>query len=140
MSRENRALVLLVEDNPADVNLVREALSEAKVDCELRVVCNGASALELIEQIERDEAQCPDLILLDLNLPRLDGEEVLKQLRSGGKCDSVKVLVATSSSAPGDRQRAIEMGATDYFTKPSNLDQFLELGPKVRQMLGQPGS
>jgi CheY-like chemotaxis protein len=130
-----RASVLLVEDNPADASLVAEALSEASVDCGLHVLSDGRKAVEYIARLEQDESPCPDLIMLDLNLPRFSGEEVLKRLRRSSKCADVKVLIITSSNAPADRERAMELGATDYFRKPSTLEQFLELGPKVRQML-----
>lgn len=135
MKLEKRALVLLVEDNPADANLVEEALTEARVDCGLEIVCDGTKAVEFIAGVENSDAPCPDLILLDLNLPRMSGEEVLKRLRASSKCGCVKVLIVTSSDAARDRQRAMELGATDYFRKPSSLDGFLEIGPKIRTML-----
>jgi CheY-like chemotaxis protein len=130
-----RPSVLLVEDNPADASLVREALSEAHVNCGLHVLNDGTRAVDFIAEIERNEAPCPDLVMLDLNLPRLSGEEVLKRLRGSSKCATVKVLIITSSNAASDRERAMSLGATDYFRKPSTLEQFLQLGPKVRQML-----
>ena len=135
MTPERRALVLLVEDNPADVNLVEEALAEAHVDCGLKVLRDGSMAVEFILSVEKDEAPCPDLVMLDLNLPRLNGEEVLRRLRASSVLGAVKVLIITSSNAASDRKRAMDLGATDYFRKPSSVDQFLELGPKVRQML-----
>jgi len=70
-----------------------------------------------------------------LNLPRLSGEEVLRRLRSSSRFRTTKVLIITSSDASSDRQRVMELGADDYFRKPSTLDQFLELGPKIRQLL-----
>jgi chemotaxis family two-component system response regulator Rcp1 len=135
MKREEDAFVLLIEDNPADAVLVKEALSEARVDCGLYIVGDGTKALEFIERVETGQERCPDLILLDLNLPRLSGGEVLARLRTSPSCYSVKVLIVTSSNAASDRERAMALGATDYFRKPSTLTQFLELGPKVRQML-----
>jgi CheY-like chemotaxis protein len=135
MKRDGHAFVLLVEDNPADAILVEEALSEARVDCRLHIVGDGSRALELIGRVETGQERCPDLVLLDLNLPRLSGGEVLERLRASPSCHSVKVLIVTSSNAASDRERAIALGATDYFRKPSTLAQFLELGPKVRQML-----
>ncbi|HEY1756928.1 MAG TPA: response regulator [Bryobacteraceae bacterium] len=135
MKRDRNAFVLLVEDNPADAILVEEALSEAQVDCGLRIVGDGSKALEFIGRVETGQERCPDLVLLDLNLPRLSGGEVLERLRTSPSCHSVKVLIVTSSNAASDRERAMALGATDYFRKPSTLTQFLELGPKVRQML-----
>jgi len=73
--------------------------------------------------------------MLDLNLPRLSGEQVLKRLRNSASFAKVKVLIITSSNAASDREHAMQLGATDFFRKPSNIDQFLALGPKVRDML-----
>ncbi len=135
MTPEGRPLVLLVEDNPADANLVEEALADAQVECGLEVLKDGTKAVEYIAQVESHEMPRPDLIMLDLNLPQMTGEEVLKRLRNSPRLKSVKVLIITSSNAASDRARALELGATDYFRKPSSLEQFLKLGPKVRQML-----
>ena len=132
-----QAHVLLVEDNPADASLVEEALSEARINCGLQILGDGKKAVDYIAQVEQNECPCPDLVMLDLNLPRLSGEEVLKRLRRSARCGSVQVLIITSSNVPEDRERVMELGATDYFRKPSTLEQFLELGPKVRHMLSQ---
>lgn len=78
---------------------------------------------------------CPDLVLLDLNLPKVSGEAVLERVRLSPKCGAAKVFIISSSDAPTDRERAMKLGASDYFRKPSNLAQFIELGPKVRAML-----
>ena len=135
MSPDRRALVLLVEDNPADVNLVEEALAEAHVECGLQVLGDGAKAMQFIARVEKEGAPCPDLVMLDLNLPRLSGEQVLKRLRNSAAFAKVKVLIITSSNAASDREHAMQLGATEFFRKPSNIDQFLALGPKVRDML-----
>lgn len=135
MRTEHLALVLLVEDNPADANLVEEALTAAQVPCGLHVLSDGTKAMEFIAQVENNTAPCPDLVPLDLNLPRIGGEQILRKLRDSPRLEANKVLIVTSSSAASDRRRAMELSATDYFRKPSTLEQFLELGPKVRQML-----
>ena len=128
--------ILIVEDNAADVRLIREALSQEHVDCDLRVVKDGALAIEVLDQIDADDSYpCPELILLDLNLPKVTGEEVLKRVRSSCKSDQIKVLIVSSSNAPSDKERVMKLGATDYFRKPSSLDQFMMLGPKVRSLL-----
>jgi len=134
-AEKRRFSVLLVEDNPADANLVEEALFEAKVDCGLEVVADGSRAIDYIRTVERGDVPVPDLVLLDLNLPRISGEQVLERLRASHACARVKVLIVTSSNAPMDRQRVMQLGATDYFRKPSTLEQFLELGPRVRELL-----
>ena len=135
MTATKQYLILLVEDNPADADLVEEALADANLDCRLQVLGNGKRALDYISLIENDQAPCPDLVLLDLNLPQVSGEAVLKRIRSSPRCGSVKVLIVTSSDAAHDRRNAMELGATDYFRKPSSLAQYLELGPKVRDLL-----
>jgi DNA-binding response OmpR family regulator len=131
-----KAQLLLIEDNPADVELVEEALAEAALDCGLSVVRDGRQAIDLIEHIEAEPCrQFPDLVLLDLNLPKVSGEEVLTRMRSSHKCRAVKVLVITSSDTPSDRERLMKLGANGYFHKPSSLKQFMELGAKVRALL-----
>ena len=127
--------ILLVEDNPADVTLVEEALSEAGMNCILELATDGSKAIELIERIDAGSRPCPALMLLDLNLPRVSGEAVLQRLRDSQRCNAMRVLVVSSSAAPSDRDRAMKLGATDYFRKPSSLAEFLELGPKVRSLL-----
>ena len=114
--------LLLIEDNPADVELVEEALAEAAID--------------YIEHIETEPAcRFPDLVLLDLNLPKVSGEEVLNRMRSSRKCRAAKVLIISSSDTPSDRERLLKLGANEYFHKPSSLKQFMELGPRVRALL-----
>jgi CheY-like chemotaxis protein len=129
--------VLLVEDNPADADLVEEALTEAQIDCNLSVVRDGAEAVGLIERLDSDVWRvCPDLILLDLNLPKVGGEAILERIRLSPRCGGVKVLIISSSDAPADRKRAMELGASDYFHKPSSLEQlFMEFGPTIRRLL-----
>ena len=131
--------LLLIEDNPADVELVEEALAEAALDCGLSVMRDGQQAIDYIEHIETEPAcRFPDLILLDLNLPKVSGEEVLNRMRSSRKCKAAKVLIISSSDAPSDRARLMKLGANEYFHKPSSLKQFMELGPRVRALLAVP--
>src|SRR5689334_5613823 len=105
--------ILLVEDNAADVYLVRQALQEHGIDHELTVTADGEEALRLIERAEKSsEVPCPNLILLDLNLPRQDGLAVLKRVRESPNCTAARVVVLTSSDAKHDRQRAADLGAT----------------------------
>jgi CheY-like chemotaxis protein len=131
-----KAQLLLVEDNPADVELVEEALAEAALDCGLSVVRDGRQAIDFIEHLEAaDEQCCPDLVLLDLNLPKVSGEEVLNRMRSSPRFRLAKVLIISSSDITSDKERLIRLGANEYFHKPSSLKQYMELGPKVRAML-----
>ena len=136
METENCPLVLLVEDNTADANLIEEALAQSGLDAELLIVRDGAAAIELLHLVDSDDSYpSPDLVLLDLNLPKVSGEEVLKRIRLARRCANTKVLILSSSNAASDRARAIELGANAYFRKPSSLDHFMDLGPKVREML-----
>jgi CheY-like chemotaxis protein len=136
-----RPRVLLVEDNPADANLVEEALEEAHLNCELSVMTNGAQVIEFIERLESDALQqFPDLVLLDLNLPKIPGEAVLERVRSSPRCRGARVFIISSSDAPIDRERAMKLGAIGYFRKPSNLTEYMEIGPRVRAILEEHAS
>jgi len=125
--------ILLAEDNPADVYLIREALKEHRVDCTVRTAADGRDVMALISSADRNWT--PDLIILDLNLPRHDGIEILQHLRATGTVAHVPVVVLTSSDSPQDRLIATNLGATKYVRKPSNLDQFLQLGAVFKELL-----
>ncbi|HEX5432567.1 MAG TPA: response regulator [Bryobacteraceae bacterium] len=126
--------LLLVEDSPADVYLVQEAIRQEGLDVQMQVIQDGEQALALLDRIEEAGAPCPSAFLLDLNLPRKTGQEILGKMRSGERCGKIPVLVITSSDAPGDRKRAMDLGAADYFVKPSRLDEFMSLGKIVRSV------
>ena len=128
--------ILLAEDNPADVYLIREALNEFGVTCTLRIASDGKDVLTLISS--GDSSWQPDLIILDLNLPRHDGLEILRELRMTEATAKVPVVILTSSDSPRDRATAYELGATRYLRKPSNLEQFLQLGEVFKNLLAQP--
>jgi len=130
-------VILLAEDNPADVYLIREALKEHGVDCAIQTATDGRDVLALIDS--NDPGWHPDLIILDLNLPRHDGIELLRKLRSTAGLDNVPVVVLTSSDSPRDRATATELGATRYLSKPSNLEHFLELGAIFKKLLMHEG-
>jgi CheY-like chemotaxis protein len=133
--------IVLAEDNPADVRLVREALRENKVNCELRVLTDGEEVVSFITSLDLDSKHpCPDLLLLDMHLPKRDGKEVLKHLRASARCARTRVVVLTSSDAPSDHQSAEKNAAIHYFRKPSNLEQFMHLGQIVKVVLGGPTS
>lgn len=126
--------LLLVEDNPADVFLVREALHEEGLDCDLEVLDDGEQAIQFFERVNEGGQAPPDLLLLDLNVPRIGGERVLERLRQSQPCAGVAVVVITSSDSPRDRQKAADLGAAEYFRKPANLDEFMALGKLVRRL------
>ena len=130
--------ILLAEDNPADVYLVREALHEHGVDCTLRVATDGEDVLQIILAAQSGNAnQDLGLIVLDLNLPRHDGIEVLQRLKESAELCHVPVVVLTSSDSPRDRAVAQQFGATRYLRKPSSLEQFLSLGAVFKELLEQ---
>jgi DNA-binding response OmpR family regulator len=123
---------LIAEDNPPDVFLLREALRAQKLACEVRVATDGEEAMSYIAVSDTDDK--PDLFILDLNLPKKDGFEVLRWLRTSGKYSGVPVIVVTSSNAPVDRSEAERLGAA-YFRKPANYDDFLKVGLILRKLL-----
>jgi two-component system, chemotaxis family, response regulator Rcp1 len=120
--------VLLVEDNPGDVRLTKEALREGKVHNNLYVATDGVEALEFLrrEGAYADAAR-PDVILLDLNLPRKDGREVLEEIKGDPALRNIPVVVLTSSEAEQDIVRAYDLHANCYVTKPVDLDQFIHV-------------
>ena len=120
--------ILLVEDDPGDVVLVREAFEHNKVRNELRVASDGVYALEELRDPER---ALPDLILLDLNLPRMDGRELLAEIRKDPRLTWIPVVVLTTSEAEADIVRSYELHANAYVTKPVDFDCFLNA---VRQI------
>lgn len=125
------ARIVLVEDNPGDVLLVRKALQEKGVAADLTCFEDGPKALTSLAQQE-----VPDLIVLDLNLPKVEGFDVLNTIRSTPKLSAVPVVILTSSESPADKQRTALLGAARYITKPSGLDDFLrEVGRGVEEML-----
>lgn len=120
--------ILLVEDNPGDVRLTREALKEGKVRNNLSVVDDGAKAIEfLYNRGPYAKAPRPGLILLDLNLPRKDGRQVLAEIKADPSLRRIPVVVLTTSQADEDVVRAYDLHVNCYITKPIDLDQFLKV-------------
>jgi CheY-like chemotaxis protein len=130
--------ILIVEDNPADIFLIRRALKLANVGAELIFAGDGEEAMRIFDQIEDDEnSSCLDLILLDINLPKLNGNEVIRRMRSRPRCGQAKVLIVTSSDSIQDREEMNRFGASGYFNKSSELEEFMKLGPLVQDLLGE---
>ncbi|MFP8953900.1 response regulator [Natrialbaceae archaeon A-arb3/5] len=126
-SQPERAQILLVEDNPGDVRLTEEAFKQGRIENDLHVVTDGNEALEFLsQQGDYEDVPRPDLILLDLNLPRTDGEEVLETLKHDSSLRSIPVIVLTSSRAEEDIARSYELHANAYLTKPVDPDEFIE--------------
>ena len=118
--------VLLVEDNAGDVRLTREAFKDAKVHINLHVASDGADAMAFLERAgAHASAPRPDLILLDLNLPKKDGREVLKEIKESPTLASIPVVVLTTSAAEADILQSYQLHANCYITKPVDLDSFL---------------
>lgn len=124
-----------MEDNPADVGLVQEALYEHQVRYNLTVLSDGERALELIDRLDREKMDCPDLVLLDLKLPKKGGFEVLERMRTSVQCARVPVVILTSSNAQEDRALAAKLGVTKYIRKPDRLDDFLKIGGVLKAIL-----
>ena len=124
--------VLLVEDDPGDVVLIREAFGHNKVHNALNVVSDGVDALAFLRnEGEHGDAPRPDLILLDLNLPRMDGREVLAEIKGDAELRTIPVVVLTTSAAEEDIVSSYDLHANAYVTKPVDFERFIEV---VRQI------
>jgi chemotaxis family two-component system response regulator Rcp1 len=128
--------IVLVEDAEPDVFLVREALVAGGVPFNLHVLGDGEKAVDFIDEIDRAGGSCPHLLLLDLNLPKKSGAQVLEHVKQSRRLRNVPVVVLTSSDSPRDKEQAALLGATRYFRKPSRLAEFMKLGEIVRDLLG----
>ena len=126
--------ILLVEDNPGDVRLTREALKDGKVCNRLTVAEDGEQAIAILRREgQYADAPRPDLILLDLNLPRKDGREVLAEIKADPQLRRIPVVVLTTSKADEDILKAYDLNANCYVTKPVDLDQFMTVVRSVRE-------
>ena len=124
--------ILMVEDNPGDVRLTREAMKEGKIGNRLSVVGDGVEALEYLRRQGRfADAPRPDLILLDLNLPRKDGRAVLAEIKSDPALRTIPVVVLTTSNADEDVVRAYNLHANCYITKPVDFNQFMKVVQQI---------
>ena len=128
MNNSEPIQILLVEDNPGDARLAVEALKESKVHNNLFHVGDGVEAMDFLRQRkEYADAPPPDLVLLDLNLPRKDGREVLEEIKDDPKLRLVPVVVLTTSAAERDLLKTYDLHANAYVIKPMDLDQFIEV-------------
>lgn len=123
--------LLIVEDNPGDVRLLEEAFQEVHADVNIRVAWDGAEGLELMSQTAINQWR-PDLILLDLNLPKVSGHDVLTHLKSNPQTRRIPIIVLTSSKAESDVRRAYESHANAYLRKPSTLDGLMNAARDVK--------
>jgi CheY-like chemotaxis protein len=120
--------VLLVEDSAGDVRLTREAFMDAKVHINLHVAMDGAKAMAFLKrEAEHAHAPRPDLILLDLNLPKKDGRQVLKEIKESPTLGTIPVVILTTSQSEADILRSYQLHANCYITKPVDLEGFLKI-------------
>ena len=133
MKTRSQALeILLVEDNPADVDLILESFAEAGNGTCLHPVRDGEDAMRFLRQEgEYEDVVRPDLVLLDLNLPRMDGREVLEAIKSDPELRALPVIVLTSSQAQKDITTSYELHANCYITKPLGLSQFYRIAKAI---------
>ncbi len=125
--------ILLVEDNPGDVRLTREAMKEAKIQNNLNVVEDGIEAMSFLRQEGKyRDSPRPDLILLDLNLPRKNGREVLAEIKEDADLRFIPVVILTTSKAEEDIMKTYEHHANCYITKPVELEQFISVVKSIQ--------
>lgn len=125
--------ILLIEDNPGDVRLLQEAFRELRANIRLRVAKDGAEGIEAVERESRGSAQpSPDLILLDLNLPKISGHDVLARIKSNPATRRIPVIILTSSRAETDVRRAYECHANAYLRKPSSLEGLIAAAEQIK--------
>ncbi|MGB9937130.1 MAG: response regulator [Methanobacterium sp.] len=125
---DNETNILLVEDNPADARLIEEVLKDTNANNKLHVVKDGVDAMHFLNKEEEfSNAPRPDIILLDLNLPRKDGREVLKEVKENEDLRSIPIVILTTSSANEDIIKTYNNHANCYITKPVDFDQFLKV-------------
>ena len=129
------APIVVVEDNAGDVELIRYALEGASVNRYLRIFSDGDQAIRFIDELDQGRGVCPAAFVLDLNLPRISGREVLQRIRRSSVCGKTPVMVFSSSGAETDRNDALRLGADRYVVKPSDLDEFLQIGLLLKNVV-----
>ena len=125
--------IFLAEDNAADAFLIGEALSRANLTYSLHRASDGEMALNTLQELEKDRSPL-SLILLDLNLPKISGHDLLAHIRSSEQLRATPVIVMTSSDSPADRTQAASLQISHYFRKPTNFNEFLRLGSIVKSI------
>lgn len=124
--------ILLIEDNPGDVRLTQEAFKEGSIDIKLNVVMDGVEALKYLKrEMPYDQADTPDLILLDLNLPKKDGREVLHEIKTDNNLKRIPVVVLTTSNAQQDILKSYNLHVNCYVNKPVDFDKFFDIIQKI---------
>jgi DNA-binding response OmpR family regulator len=128
------AAIFLAEDSPADVYLFREALKAHGIESDLFVFDDGGRAISFLSKAENDGPQ-PQLFVLDLNLPKINGQAILRHIRHSARFSRAPVVILTSSDDPADRAETAELGASCYIKKPSNVADFLDIGRTIKSLL-----
>lgn len=130
--------VLIVEDNESDVFLMERAISAKKLPLYVHVVKDGDQAVRFFNDVDRDPSKpCPDLVILDINLPRRPGDDVLKHMRRSSRCADAHVIAVSTSDSPRDRRLMAQLGADQYFHKPSDFDEFMKLGDLIQAVIAK---
>ena len=128
--------ILLVEDNPADIRLIKEVLKEEKTKNNLNTVFDGTDAIEYLHgHCEPIDSYCPNLIILDLNLPKMSGFEVLEEIKNDNKLHEIPVVVFTTSSNREDGLKCYNMDAYAYIPKPVDYEGFVQVIKKINKLL-----
>ena len=131
-------VICVVEDNASDVYLLRLVLEEHHIDCKLLVFSDGEQALNFVLKPERIQPE-PSLFIVDLNLPKIDGREILRHLRSSALFRTAPIIVWTSSDSERDRQISVSLNANRHVLKPSNVSAFIDLGSVIKELLPAAG-
>lgn len=134
----NRPSILLIEDNEADAFLVQQALKQHDVRANLRVLQDGGQASDFFDAVQNGMMTCPDLVILDLNLPKLSGHEVLQKMRNGNTCREVPVVVLSSSAVFADTKESKRLGVACHIQKPSDFEEFMKIGAVLKSLLTGP--
>jgi len=131
--------ILLAEDNPADVRLLQEAFKESRTGSTLSVVFDGVEALAFLRREGRySAAPQPDLLVLDLNMPKKDGRQVLAEMKADPGLRAIPVMILSSSSLPEDQRTAAALGAVRYIVKPQEFSEFLQLVHVIEDLCPRP--
>lgn len=132
MVRTRPINILLIEDNPGDVRLTQEAFKEGRMNIDLSVTMDGVEAVKFLKKEEKySDAVTPDLILLDLNLPKMDGREVLEVIKSDASLKRIPVVVLTTSNAEQDILKSYNLHVNCYINKPVDFDKFFDIIQKI---------
>lgn len=115
-------------------------MDEHDLRCELRVIGDGEKAISYLDHIDASGEACPALVILDLNLPKRTGLDILKRMRSGWRCNAAPVVILSSSDADSDKSAALQLGADRYVRKPSLLEDFLRVGGILKEIIGRRGN